>query len=76
MPEKGAETDRQSNALNPIAKTQFASKFSVIDVWMDLQSHMPVRIDTTDPNSTPKATTSGQSTGAKHAKHAKKKKAM
>jgi hypothetical protein len=35
-------------ALTPLPKTQFVSKFSLIDVWMDLKSHMPVRIDTTD----------------------------
>ena len=47
-PEHGDPPGTIHLVLTPIPKTQFADKFSLIDVWMDLQSHMPVRIDTTD----------------------------
>ncbi len=32
--------------LTPKPGTQFARKFDVIDVWVDLKTHMPARIDT------------------------------
>jgi len=47
--ERGDPSGTVHLVLTPIPKSQFAGKFSVIDVWMDLQSHMPVRIDTADP---------------------------
>jgi outer membrane lipoprotein-sorting protein len=36
--------------LKPKPGTQFAKKFSFIDVWVDRTSRMPVRIDTLDAN--------------------------
>jgi hypothetical protein len=47
--ERGDPTGTVHLVLTPIPKTQFAGKFSSIDVWMDPKSHMPVRIDTADP---------------------------
>jgi hypothetical protein len=38
--------------LKPKAKTDFERKFSVIDVWVDLTTKMPVRITTKDRNET------------------------
>lgn len=35
--------------LRPIKGTQFAKKFSAIDVWVDTKTSFPVRIDTLDP---------------------------
>jgi outer membrane lipoprotein-sorting protein len=34
--------------LQPLKGTQFAKKFSSIDVWMDTKTQFPVRIDTSD----------------------------
>lgn len=38
--------------LTPKPDTQFARKFSVIDVWVDRRTHMPRRIETLDKNET------------------------
>ncbi len=38
--------------LIPKPKTQFANKFQVIDVWVDVETHFPKRISTTDRNGT------------------------
>jgi outer membrane lipoprotein-sorting protein len=38
--------------LKPKAGTQFAKKFSRIEVWVDRKTRMPVRIDTLDANET------------------------
>ena len=37
---------RAKAAAPPRPGTQFARKFEAIDVWVDLKSHMPARIDT------------------------------
>lgn len=43
--------------LKPKAGTQFESKFSTIDFWVDPASQMPVKIVTQDPNGTTTITT-------------------
>ena len=44
----GAETVRLS--LRPKKGTDFAKKFSSIDVWVDAKTHMPARVETVDPS--------------------------
>lgn len=43
--------------LTPKAGTQFERKFSQIDVWVDLSTHFPRRIETLDKNQTTSRTT-------------------
>jgi hypothetical protein len=43
--------------LKPRPATQFESKFATIDFWVDMQSRMPVKIQTQDPNQTTTRTT-------------------
>ena len=43
--------------LIPRKDTQFADRFSTIDVWVDPNTRMPVRIVTQDPNGTTQRTT-------------------
>jgi len=38
--------------LKPVKGSQFARKFSSIDVWVDAKTHFPRRIDTLDPKET------------------------
>ena len=38
--------------LKPVAGSQFARKFSEIDVWVDAKTHMPRKIETLDPKQT------------------------
>ena len=44
-------------ALKPRAGTRLARKFSQIDVWVDPQTQMPVRIEALDANETTRRTT-------------------
>ena len=43
--------------LTPVAGTRFERDFVSIDVWVDQNSHMPVRIETEDKNQTTTRTT-------------------
>lgn len=44
----GVETVHLS--LKPKKGTDFAKKFSSIDVWVDTKTHMPARVETVDPS--------------------------
>lgn len=43
--------------LTPRPETQFSRSFKTIDVWVDIKSAMPIRIQTVDPNVTTIRTT-------------------
>ena len=51
-PEKDDPPGTVHLMLKPIKGTQFARKFSMIDVWVDAKTHMPRRIMTLDPKET------------------------
>ncbi|MDB5358305.1 MAG: hypothetical protein JWN24_4758 [Phycisphaerales bacterium] len=49
-PGKNDPADTIHLILKPKPGTQFARKFSAIDVWVDRKSHFPARIDTDNPD--------------------------
>jgi hypothetical protein len=56
-PEDEAPKDSLHVRLTPQPQTRLAKKFAAIDVWVDLKSFMPVRIDTMNPQQTSVQTT-------------------
>lgn len=50
VPAKDDQPNTIHLVLTPKPKTAFARKFSKLDVWVDLDSSMPRRIDTVDAN--------------------------
>jgi outer membrane lipoprotein-sorting protein len=51
-PAKGDPAGTVHLVLKPLKGTQFARKFSVIDVWVDAKTHMPRKIETLDVKET------------------------